>query len=102
MQAGAAAVYALRRKRPDLPRAYKTLGYPVTPFLFILAVILLIGNALIEDLRHGLSDNFSYYRAVFTGSPLPYESSGALLVFAIVLAGIPAYFIWNATHSKRG
>ena len=98
---GAAAVYALRRKRPDLPRAYRTWGYPVTPILFILAVILLIGNALVDDLGHGLRDNFSYYRALFTGSALPYESSGALLVFAIVLAGIPAYFIWNAAHSKR-
>lgn len=98
---GAAAVYSLRRKRPDLPRAYRTWGYPVTPILFILAVILLIGNALVEDLTHGLRDNFSYYRALFTGSALPYESSGALLVFAIVLAGIPAYLIWNAAYSKR-
>jgi amino acid transporter len=98
---GASAVYALRRKRPDLPRAYRTWGYPVTPILFILAVILLVGNALVEDLAHGLGDNFAYYRALFTGSTLPYESSSALLVFAIVLAGIPAYFIWNATHSKR-
>lgn len=98
---GAAAVYALRRKRPGLPRAYRTWGYPLTPALFILAVILLIGNALVEDLAHGLRDNFSYYRALFTGSALPYESSGALLVFAIVLAGIPAYFIWNASHSER-
>src|SRR5438128_4530528 len=46
---GAAAIYTLRRKRPDLPRAYRTWGYPVTPILFILAVVLLIGNALIED-----------------------------------------------------
>ncbi len=99
--AGAAAVYALRRKRPDLPRAYRTWGYPVTPLLFILAVILLVGNALVEDLTHGLRDNFSYYRALFTGGALPYESSGALLVFAIVLAGIPAYFIWNAVHARR-
>jgi amino acid transporter len=99
--AGAATVYALRRKRPDLPRAYRTWGYPITPALFILAVILLVGNALVEDLTHGLRDNFSYYRALFTGRPLPYESSGALLVFAIVLAGIPAYFIWNAVHSRR-
>jgi len=29
---------------------------------------------------------------------LPYESSGALLVLVIVLAGIPAYFIWNAAN----
>ena len=99
--AGAAAVYTLRRKRPDLPRAYRTWGYPVTPLLFILAVVLLIGNALIEDVTHGLRDNFGYYRALFTGNALPYESSGALLVFAIVLAGIPAYLIWNAAHSRR-
>jgi amino acid transporter len=98
---GAAAVYALRRKRPDLPRTYKTWGYPITPVLFILAVILLVGNALVEDLRHALGDNFGYYRALFTGSKLPYDSSGALLVFAIVLAGIPAYFIWNSFHSRR-
>lgn len=98
---GAAAVYTLRRKRPDLPRAYRTWGYPVTPILFIIAVILLIGNALVEDVTNGLRDNFSYYRALFTGSALPYESSGALLVFAIVLAGIPAYLIWNASYSKR-
>src|SRR5499427_2854150 len=85
---GAAAVYTLRRKRPELPRAYRTWGYPVTPILFILAVVLLIGNALVEDVSHGLRDNFSYYRALFSGNALPYESSGALLVFAIVLAGI--------------
>lgn len=99
--AGAAAVYTLRRKRPELPRSYRTWGYPITPLLFILAVMFLIGNALIEDLIHGVGDNFSYYRALFSGSALPYESSGALLVFVVVLAGIPAYLIWNATHSKQ-
>lgn len=96
-----AAVYALRRKRPDLPRTYRTWGYPVTPILFILAVLWLIGNAFIEDLRHALRDGFGYYRALFTGGALPYESSGALLVFVIVLAGIPAYYIWTAAHAKR-
>jgi amino acid transporter len=96
-----AAVYALRRKRPDLPRTYRTWGYPVTPILFILAVLWLIGNAFVEDLRHALRDGFGYYRALFTGGALPYESSGALLVFVIVLAGIPAYYIWTAAHSKR-
>ncbi|HSB11015.1 MAG TPA: amino acid permease [Blastocatellia bacterium] len=99
---GVAAVYSLRRKRPDLARGYRTWGYPVTPILFILAVLWLIGNAFVEDLVHGLRDNFSYYRALFTGSSLPYDSSGALLVVAIVLAGIPAYYIWNAAHSKPG
>ena len=99
--AAAAAVYSLRRKRPDLPRAYRTWGYPVTPLLFILAVVLLIGNALLEDITHGLRDNFGYYRALFSGRELPYESSSALLVFAIVLAGIPVYFLWKSAHSQR-
>ena len=31
-----AGVIILRRKQPDLPRPYKTWGYPVTPILFIL------------------------------------------------------------------
>ena len=98
---GAAAVYALRRERPDLPRTYKTWGYPITPILFILAVVFLVGNAVIEDLRNALSDGFGYYRALFTGGKLPYDSSGALLVFLIVLAGIPAYYIWNAYAKRR-
>ncbi|MSR56835.1 MAG: amino acid permease [Planctomycetaceae bacterium] len=32
-----AAVYVLRSKRPDLPRPYRTWGYPVTPALLLLA-----------------------------------------------------------------
>ena len=28
-----ASVFVLRRKRPDLPRPYKTFGYPVVPFI---------------------------------------------------------------------
>src|SRR5262249_61402780 len=30
-----AAVFQLRRKRPDLPRPYKVIGYPVLPALYI-------------------------------------------------------------------
>ncbi len=30
-----AAVFVLRWKHPDLPRPYKTFGYPVTPFLYL-------------------------------------------------------------------
>ena len=32
----------LRIKKPDLPRPYKTLGYPVTPILFILVNIWIV------------------------------------------------------------
>ncbi|MEN3331562.1 MAG: hypothetical protein V7641_927 [Blastocatellia bacterium] len=89
---GVAAVYRLRRKRPDLPRSYKTLGYPVTPALFILAVLLLVGNALVGDIR--------YYLAIWAGGPNPHEWSGALMVAGIILAGIPAYYLWTR-NSKQ-
>jgi len=86
---GVAAVYTLRRSRPEMPRPYKTLGYPVTPALFILAAVFLLGNALVDDFRY-------YIR----GGRALAGSSGALLVLAIILAGIPAYFLWSATHKK--
>src|SRR2546426_8744808 len=42
----AAAVVVLRRRRPDLPRPVRVLGYPVVPWLFVLATFLILGNAL--------------------------------------------------------
>jgi basic amino acid/polyamine antiporter, APA family len=67
---GAAAVYVLRRKRPDLLRPYRVWGYPITPAIFLGAALFLLGNALV------------------TGT--------ALLVFAILLLGIPAFWVWKA------
>jgi APA family basic amino acid/polyamine antiporter len=34
-----AAVYLLRRRRPSAPRPYRCLGYPLTPAIFIAAVV---------------------------------------------------------------
>jgi APA family basic amino acid/polyamine antiporter len=33
------AIYVLRRRRPDAPRPYRCAGYPVTPAIFIAAVV---------------------------------------------------------------
>ena len=41
-----AAVFVLRKKMPDAPRPYKTLGYPVVPILFIAVAIWLLINTL--------------------------------------------------------
>jgi basic amino acid/polyamine antiporter, APA family len=71
----AAAVYVLRRKRPELMRPYRVWGYPVTPAIFLAAALFLLGNALI------------------TGT--------ALLVFAILLLGIPAYWVWQIGSRSR-
>jgi amino acid transporter len=71
-----AAVFVLRRTRPDLPRQYRTWGYPVVPLLFLLASVAMVVNALWTD-------------PVNTG-----------ITFAIILAGIPVYYGWR-TWSGR-
>lgn len=65
------AVFVLRQKRPDLPRPYKTWGYPVTPLIFILACGGVLVNALFES---------------------PVESLAGLGITAL---GIPVYFYWR-------
>jgi len=66
-----AAVIVLRKKRPDLPRPYKTWGYPATPVLFILASVFISMNSLINEFRN------------------------AVIGLVIILLGVPAYFYWK-------
>ncbi len=72
---GVAAVYTLRRKRPDLPRPSKVLGYPITPAIFIAAAVLLLTNALLADRL-------------------------ALVVLGIIAAGVPVFLIWKKTPDE--
>ncbi len=65
-----AGIYRLRQSRPDLPRPYRVAGYPVVPIIYILGVIYLIANALLTD-------------TLLTG-----------IVFAVVLVGIPVYYLF--------
>lgn len=67
-----AAVYRLRRLRPDAERPYRTLGYPVTPAIFLLASFLMMGNALVTD------------------------PAGTGFTFGVIATGIPVYFVWRA------
>jgi basic amino acid/polyamine antiporter, APA family len=64
-----AAIYRLRRSQPHLQRPYKTLGYPVVPAVFIIGAIYLVVNAIATD---------------------PLWTS---IVFGVVLAGLPVYYI---------
>jgi APA family basic amino acid/polyamine antiporter len=68
-----AAVVVLRRKRPDMPRPYRTWGYPVVPVLFVLVAFFLVVSTLFDS---------------------PRES---LLGLALIVLGLPFYFHW-----KRG
>jgi basic amino acid/polyamine antiporter, APA family len=66
-----ASVFVLRRKRPDLPRPYRTLGYPVVPLLF------LVGAAVLE---------------LTTLWSSPAQSIEGI---ALILIGLPFYFYWR-------
>jgi APA family basic amino acid/polyamine antiporter len=67
----AAAVIVLRRKRPDLPRPYRTLGYPLVPVLFVLGALILV---------------------LQTAWSRPRES--AIGIF-LICSGIPFYLHWK-------
>ncbi|HYO80964.1 MAG TPA: amino acid permease [Bryobacteraceae bacterium] len=72
----AAAVIVLRRKRPDLARPYKTIGYPVVPVIFVAVSAMLLVSTLIAS---------------------PRESALGLFVIA---AGLPFYRHWSRKYSQ--
>jgi basic amino acid/polyamine antiporter, APA family len=45
---GGIAIFVLRAKRPDVPRPYRALGYPVIPALYVLGSFALVWNTLME------------------------------------------------------
>jgi len=73
---GVAAIYRLRRERPDLPRPYRALGYPVVPAVFIASVIAFVVNALISD------------------------TANSVITFAVILAGLPVYQVFFARRPQ--
>jgi len=74
----AASVFELRKKYPEMPRPYKTWGYPVIPIVFILATLGIIINTIVEQ---------------------PQESLTGL---AIILIGVPVYFFWQRKRKAMG
>jgi len=61
------SIFVLRRKIPDAPRPYRTWGYPLVPFVFILVALWLVLNTLLTK---------------------PVESVAGLVLIA---AGLPLY-----------
>jgi len=73
----AAAVIVFRRTEPDLPRPFKTWGYPFTPIVFVLVSAALLISALIATPKQ------------------------ALLGIGVILLGVPLYFYWNRNRSEK-
>lgn len=75
------AIFVLRVKRPDIPRPYKTFGYPFVPVIYIMATVFIMVILLI-------------YKPNYTFPGL-----------IIVIIGIPIYFLWrkyNRTQNDSG
>lgn len=49
-----ASVIVLRRKRPEMARPYRTLGYPVVPVLFVLVAVAMLISTLFQSTRESL------------------------------------------------
>jgi APA family basic amino acid/polyamine antiporter len=65
-------VFVLRRRRPDLERPYRAFGYPVVPALYIVLCAVIALSLLVV-------------KPLYTWPGL-----------AIVVSGVPVYFVWRA------
>jgi APA family basic amino acid/polyamine antiporter len=72
-----ASLRVLRRRRPDLPRVYRTPGYPLVPLVFVAAMVALVANSL-------------------------WEHPGITVVsLGGMAAGIPLYLAWRRVAARR-
>jgi APA family basic amino acid/polyamine antiporter len=74
---GAACVFVLRRTKPQAERPFRVPGYPWTPLLFIFAATALVANTIAT------------------------QPGRAAVGIAVVLLGLPAYFVWRGTGSRH-
>jgi basic amino acid/polyamine antiporter, APA family len=72
-----AAVFVLRRRRPELERPYPTAGYPVVPLIFLVGTMAMLGNAALE------------------------RPATTLISVAIAAAGLPVYAWWRRSAAGR-
>jgi len=66
-----AAVIVLRFKRPDMPRPYRVIGYPMVPIVFVVGIASLVVSTLLKS---------------------PRES---LIGLGLISLGLPFYFYWK-------
>lgn len=68
---GAMSIFVYRRRAPEMVRPFRVPGYPLTPFLFVLAAAAVVLNTIVT------------------------QPGRASLGLAVVLTGIPAYLLWR-------
>ena len=56
---------------------YRVPGYPLTPLLFVLAALAIVGNA------------------IYAAAKNPHEFLYLLVAIVLMLLGLPGYFFWS-------
>jgi APA family basic amino acid/polyamine antiporter len=73
---GAVAIFTYRRREPDMPRPFRTPGYPVTPILFMLSAVAIVINTIVTQPRK------------------------VIVALALMLLGVPAYYMWRSRLAR--
>ncbi|HEY9428109.1 MAG TPA: amino acid permease [Gemmatimonadaceae bacterium] len=71
------AVPVLRRHHPEIPRPYRTPGYPFVPLAFVAASLAVLGNIVVQ------------------------HPGSTLASFGFTLLGIPVYMVRRAVHRRH-
>jgi APA family basic amino acid/polyamine antiporter len=71
---GGAAIFVLRARRPESPRPYRALGYPVIPALYVLGSFALVWNTLME------------------------RPAASIAGLGLVALGLPFYVYWSRSR----
>lgn len=71
---GGAAIFVLRARRPDVPRPYRALGYPIIPALYVLGSFALVWNTLVE------------------------RPAASIAGLGLVALGVPFYIYWSRSE----
>jgi APA family basic amino acid/polyamine antiporter len=71
------SVFVLRKKRPEMSRPYRVVGYPIVPVLFVAGAVLLLAYTLHNR---------------------PRES---LMGLALMALGVPFYFYWKKKNARN-
>jgi APA family basic amino acid/polyamine antiporter len=71
------AVIMMRRRAPQMERPYRTVGYPIVPWIYIvMAVVIVIDLAYLAPYTSGIG-------------------------YLLVLTGIPAYLVWRRSAAAK-
>jgi APA family basic amino acid/polyamine antiporter len=73
---GALAIFAYRRREPNMHRPFRTPGYPVTPILFVLSAAAIVINTVVT------------------------QPKSVVFAIGLMLLGVPAYYMWRSRLAK--